>query len=73
MTADQFRRAQASLGLTNRELAEVLMMSVRMVEDMRSGRRRVSRRTELILGLAFVGIRPSAEKKHTAKNNQAEQ
>ena len=49
MTAEQFKQAQEALGLNNLEMADLLCCSLRLVEKMRQGERRVSARTEKLL------------------------
>jgi DNA-binding transcriptional regulator YiaG len=49
MTAEQFKQSQKKLGLTNQAMAGLLCCSLRLVEKMRQGERRVSARTEKLL------------------------
>ena len=49
MTADEFKKTQAELGLTNQATADLLCCSLRLVEKMRQGTRKVSPRTVLML------------------------
>jgi DNA-binding transcriptional regulator YiaG len=49
MTAAEFKHAQTTLGLTNQAMADLLCCSLRLVEKMRQGERRVSARTEKLL------------------------
>jgi DNA-binding transcriptional regulator YdaS (Cro superfamily) len=45
MTTREFKDAQSALGLTNQAMADVLCCSLRLVEKMRQGTRKVSPRT----------------------------
>ncbi len=49
--ARDFRAAQASLGLSNLQMAEAILMSLRSVEEMRGGRRPVTARTQNIIDM----------------------
>jgi DNA-binding transcriptional regulator YdaS (Cro superfamily) len=45
MTSQEFKDAQAALGLTNAAMADLLCCSLRLVEKMRQGTRVISPRT----------------------------
>jgi DNA-binding transcriptional regulator YdaS (Cro superfamily) len=49
MTTQEFKDAQAAIGLTNAEMADVLCCSLRLVEKMRQGTRKVSPRTAMMI------------------------
>jgi predicted transcriptional regulator len=51
MTADEFKKTQAELGLTNQATADLLCCSLRLVEKMRQGTRKVSPRTSKMIEL----------------------
>jgi DNA-binding transcriptional regulator YiaG len=53
MTADQFKKAQETLGLNNPEMADLLCCSLRLVEKMRQGERAVSSRSEKLIQRAL--------------------
>ncbi len=55
MTAQEFKQVQSRLGLSNREMGEAILLSERMVEDMRAGRRRVTRQTERLIAYLNAG------------------
>ncbi len=44
-----FEQAQRKLGLNRAQMAKAIGMSARSVDEMRAGRRPVTRRTEIIL------------------------
>ena len=49
MTPSDFRKAQSHLGHTNRQMAKAIGVSTRLVEEMRAGRRSITRRTEMLI------------------------
>ena len=49
MTPNDFREWQFRKGWTNADTARMLGVSLRLVEDMRAGRRRVTLRTQLTM------------------------
>ena len=53
MTAEQLKQAQATLGLSNTEMADLLCCSLRLVEKMRQGERAVSARSEKMIQRAL--------------------
>ena len=57
MDAQEFKAVQKKFGLNNREMAEMILLSERMVEDMRAGRRKVSAQTERLIEWFTVSLR----------------
>lgn len=51
MRSEEFKSAQASLGLTNEEMSTVLMVSLRTVERWRQGTRAVPGPAEVAIAL----------------------
>ena len=53
-TARWFREKQEHLGLSNQQMADALGVSVTHVENMRSGRRNVTRPTRILMEMLRV-------------------
>ena len=52
MTGEEFRAAREALGLTQSEMAEAVGLgSYKRISEMESGRARVTRRIEIVVGL----------------------
>ena len=49
LSAEDFKKIQAALGLTNNEIANELCMSKQIVSNMRNGHRKVARWTQRLL------------------------
>ena len=51
MTPEMFKAQQARLGLSNSKMAKALGVTVSYVDKLRSGARKINKRTEIIITL----------------------
>lgn len=69
MTPAEFRAARKTLGMTQPEMAEALLCSLRLVQYMEAGKRKITPRTKHLLEILLANPR-SARSPHRARHPQ---